>query len=77
MMRRLLSSQRLGALLLLFGLAACSGGAKNQTYIEKPVDDLYNNSMDQLISEIMPRRRLPLARSKVSTPIRYGPPRAS
>jgi len=51
MMRRLLSSQRLGALLLLFGLAACGGGAKNQTYIEKPVDDLYNNAMDQLISE--------------------------
>ena len=50
-MRRLLSSQRLGALLLLFGLAACGGGAKNQTYIEKPVDDLYNNAMDQLISE--------------------------
>jgi len=52
MMRRLLSSQRLGVLLLLFGLAACGGGgAKNQTYIEKPVDDLYNNAMDQLISE--------------------------
>jgi outer membrane protein assembly factor BamD len=51
MMRRLLSPPRLGALLLLFGLAACSSGPKNQTYIEKPVDDLYNNAMDQLISE--------------------------
>ena len=51
-MRRLFSPQRLAALSLLFALAACGGSAaKNQTYIEKPVDDLYNNAMDQLISE--------------------------
>lgn len=50
-MRSLLSPPRFGALVLLFGLAACGGGTKNQTYIEKPVDDLYNNAMDQLINE--------------------------
>ena len=48
---RLLLSPRLCAVLLLFALAACGGGEKNQAYIEKPVDDLYNNAMDQLIGE--------------------------
>src|ERR1700722_1077901 len=52
MMRLLLSSPRLGVVLLLVGLAACGGGGnKNQAYIEKPVDDLYNGAMDQLINE--------------------------
>ena len=48
MMRLLLSPPRLGALLLLLGLAACGGDHKNEAYIEKPVDDLYNSAMDQL-----------------------------
>src|SRR5580698_9323525 len=47
-MRPLPSSPRRCAFMLLFTLAACGGGNKNQTYIEKPVDDLYNNAMDQL-----------------------------
>jgi outer membrane protein assembly factor BamD len=38
-------------LLLLFGLAACGGDSKNQAYIEKPVDDLYNKAMDALVGE--------------------------
>jgi outer membrane protein assembly factor BamD len=51
MMRLLLSPLRLGAVLLLVALAACGGGNKNQAYIEKPVDDLYNGAMDQLTNE--------------------------
>jgi outer membrane protein assembly factor BamD len=47
-MRVLLSPPHFGALMLVLGLAACGGGAKNQAYIEKPVDDLYNTAMDQL-----------------------------
>jgi len=35
---------------LLFTLAACSG-KKDQVYIEKPVDDLYNKAMDALLEE--------------------------
>ena len=31
-------------------LAAC-GGTKNEAYIEKPVDDLYNKAMDALVEE--------------------------
>ena len=31
-------------------LAAC-GGAKKDAYIEKPVDDLYNKAMDELVEE--------------------------
>src|SRR5947209_3692938 len=40
----------LAAAVLLFALAAC-GDAKNQVYIEKPVDDLYNKAMDALVEE--------------------------
>ena len=36
--------------LLLLALAAC-GGNKDQVYIEKPVDDLYNKAMDALVEE--------------------------
>jgi outer membrane protein assembly factor BamD len=35
---------------LLLVLAAC-GGSKNEAYIEKPVDDLYNKAMDALVEE--------------------------
>ena len=48
---RVLVLPRLGAGLLLLGLAACGGGNKQEAYIEKPVDDLYNQAMDQMISE--------------------------
>jgi outer membrane protein assembly factor BamD len=51
MMRLFFSPPRLGTVLLLFALAACGGGTKNQAYIEKPVDDLYNNAMDQLADD--------------------------
>ena len=44
-------SSRLGAGLLVLALAACGGGPKNEAYIEKPVDDLYNTAMDQLADE--------------------------
>jgi len=37
--------------LLLCALAACGGGNKNEAYIEKPVDDLYNTAMDQMVNE--------------------------
>ena len=50
---RLLSSpppRRVAAMLLLIALAACSD-SKNQAYIEKPVDDLYNKAMDALVDE--------------------------
>ena len=45
-----LSPPRLLAVGLLFVLAACSGN-KDQAYIEKPVDDLYNKAMDALLEE--------------------------
>jgi outer membrane protein assembly factor BamD len=52
MMRLLPSPPRLGVAFLLLALAACSGGStKNEAYIEKPVDDLYNTAMDQLADE--------------------------
>ena len=41
---------RCGAVLLLLSLAACGGG-KGEAYIEKPVDDLYNQAMDQMAEE--------------------------
>jgi outer membrane protein assembly factor BamD len=49
-MRLLLTPTRLGAALSLLALVAC-GGDKNQAYIEKPVDDLYNKAMDALVDE--------------------------
>jgi outer membrane protein assembly factor BamD len=45
-----LSPSRLLAAGLLFTLAAC-GGKKDQVYIEKPVDDLYNKAMDAMLEE--------------------------
>src|SRR3954466_6172059 len=45
-----LSPPRLLAVGLLLALAAC-GGKKDQVYIEKPVDDLYNKAMDALLEE--------------------------
>jgi outer membrane protein assembly factor BamD len=50
-MMRSLPLPRCAALLLALGVAACGGGTKNQAYIEKPVDDLYNNAMDQLAND--------------------------
>jgi outer membrane protein assembly factor BamD len=41
---------RVGALALALALAGC-GGAKKDAYIEKPVDDLYNQAMDQMVEE--------------------------
>ena len=50
-MRLLLSPPpRVAAILLLIALASCSD-SKNQAYIEKPVDDLYNKAMDALVDE--------------------------
>src|SRR5262249_23631794 len=47
---RLMLLPRLAAVGLLMSLAAC-GGDKNQAYIEKPVDDLYNKAMDNMVEE--------------------------
>ena len=49
-MRLLLTPAKFGAVALVFALAAC-GGDKNQAYIEKPVDELYNKAMDALVDE--------------------------
>ncbi|MGE0258619.1 MAG: outer membrane protein assembly factor BamD [Alphaproteobacteria bacterium] len=46
----LLSPSRLFAAGVLSALAAC-GGNKDQVYIEKPVDDLYNKAMDAMLEE--------------------------
>ncbi len=40
----------LSAIFLTIVLASC-GGSKNEVYIEKPVDDLYNKAMDALVAE--------------------------
>ncbi len=42
---------RFAAAVLLLALVACSGDSKNQVYVEKPVDDLYNKAMDALVDE--------------------------
>jgi outer membrane protein assembly factor BamD len=49
-MRLLFWPSRLAAAGLLLGLVAC-GGSKNEVYVEKPVDDLYNKAMDALVEE--------------------------
>jgi outer membrane protein assembly factor BamD len=49
-MRLLPLSGWIGVLALTVSLAAC-GGAKKDAYIEKPVDDLYNQAMDQMVEE--------------------------
>jgi outer membrane protein assembly factor BamD len=40
----------LGVVALTIWLAAC-GGDKKDAYIEKPVDDLYNQAMDEMVEE--------------------------
>ena len=49
-MRPLSLPLRIVAAGMLLAVAAC-GGNKNQAYIEKPVDDLYNKAMDALTEE--------------------------
>src|SRR5579864_544914 len=49
-MRSLPLSGWLGGVVLTMSLAAC-GGAKKDAYIEKPVDDLYNQAMDEMVEE--------------------------
>src|SRR5713226_1782494 len=49
-MRPLSILRWLGAAALMCALAAC-GGAKKDVYVEKPVDDLYNKAMDELVEE--------------------------
>jgi len=39
-----------GLAMLITALTAC-GGAKKDAYVEKPVDDLYNKAMDELVEE--------------------------
>ena len=45
--------RRFGIVALVSSLAACGGG-KQDVYVEKPVDDLYNKAMDQLVEERYP-----------------------
>src|SRR5439155_21865068 len=49
-MRLLFPPARLAAAVLLLALAGC-GNSRNEAYIEKPVDDLYNKAMDALVDE--------------------------
>ena len=49
-MRRGLLVSWLGVTALISALAACSGDKKD-AYIEKPVDDLYNQAMDQMVEK--------------------------
>jgi len=48
---RSLSLSRWFSLAALTVLLAACGGAKKDAYIEKPVDDLYNQAMDQMVEE--------------------------
>ena len=55
-----------------------AAAAKNEAYIEKPVDDLYNKAMDAAgRGELRRPRPRPSTRSKASIPIRSGRPKAS
>jgi outer membrane protein assembly factor BamD len=49
-MRPISSLRWLGVAALTSALVAC-GGAKKDVYIEKPVDDLYNKAMDEMVEE--------------------------
>ena len=53
-MRSLSRSRWCGVAALTVLLAAC-GGNKQDAYIEKPVDDLYNQAMDQMVEERYPQ----------------------
>ena len=44
------SSSWLAGVVLMCCLGAC-GGAKKDVYVEKPVDDLYNKAMDEIVEE--------------------------
>ena len=50
MMRRLSLLRWFGLATLMSVLAAC-GGSKKDVYVEKPVDDLYNKAMDEMVEE--------------------------
>jgi outer membrane protein assembly factor BamD len=50
-MRVSLLPLRIAAAGLLVAVVAACGDSKNQVYIEKPVDDLYNKAMDALVAE--------------------------
>jgi outer membrane protein assembly factor BamD len=49
-MRPLSTLRWLGVAALVSILAACGGGKKD-VYVEKPVDDLYNKAMDEMVEE--------------------------
>src|SRR6201987_841494 len=49
-MRRLSLFRWLGVAALVSILSAC-GGTKKDVYVEKPVDDLYNKAMDEMVEE--------------------------
>jgi outer membrane protein assembly factor BamD len=49
-MRPLSILRELGIATLVCALAACGGGKKD-VYVEKPVDDLYNTAMDEMVEE--------------------------
>ncbi len=49
-MRSLSLLRWFGVAALICSLSACGGGKKD-TYVEKPVDDLYNKAMDELVEE--------------------------
>ena len=40
----------LGVAVMTSALVAC-GGSKKDVYVEKPVDDLYNAAMDEMVEE--------------------------
>jgi outer membrane protein assembly factor BamD len=50
-MRLSFSPSQIAAAGLILVLASCSGDSKNEVYVEKPVDDLYNKAMDALVAE--------------------------
>ncbi len=49
-MRSLPLLRWLGVAASIYALSAC-GGSKKEVYVEKPVDDLYNKAMDELVEE--------------------------
>src|SRR4029077_15734368 len=49
-MRALTIFRSVAAAVLISALAACGGGKKD-VYVEKPVDDLYNKAMDEMVEE--------------------------
>jgi GNAT superfamily N-acetyltransferase len=62
-MRSLSLLRRFSVAVLVCSFASCGGGNKD-VYVEKPIDDLYNKAMDQMVEERYQVATLPAYRER-------------